>query len=108
MNATVVVDFDLTPIEAGDQNAIGLVDALDPAKIAVEDLAVVIVFGLHDLVARSEGRAKALDFLAHVRIEGVLEIGVERLRAVNSALHRAQRLNIADPIEPEASGRSLG
>ena len=68
---------DLAPVKIGDQQ----VDAPDPAQIAVERLAVVIVFSPHDLVAGGECRTEALDLLPDDRIKSVLEIGVERRSA---------------------------
>ena len=41
----------LASVETGDEGAFLAVDADDATEVAVEDLAVVVVLGLHDLVA---------------------------------------------------------
>ena len=42
--------FDLPPVEAGDEEAIRLVDAQHGSKVAIEDIAIVSVLGLHYLI----------------------------------------------------------
>ena len=51
---------DLPAVEVGDQLALGRVDAPHDPKVAVVDIAIVVVLDLHDLVARTEGPAEAL------------------------------------------------
>jgi len=58
------------------------------------------------VVARREAAAKTLDLLSHIRIEGVLEIAVERSRAENAALHWAKHLHVANGIKAEAARNS--
>jgi hypothetical protein len=49
--------FDILAIEADRQRALFRVDGADDAEVAVEHVALVVVGGLHDLVARAEGLA---------------------------------------------------
>jgi ATP-dependent exoDNAse (exonuclease V) alpha subunit len=60
---------DLATAEAGD---FYFVDA----KIAVVDVLVVVVFGLHDLVARTEGPAEALDADLAGRVQRLLQLDI--------------------------------
>ena len=46
--------FDLAPVELDPQVALGLIDAENAPEIAVEHLAVVVVFRLHHLIAGRE------------------------------------------------------
>ena len=72
--------FDLPPVEAGDEEAIRLVDAQHGSKVAIEDIAIVSVLGLHYLVARRENRPEFLDLRGRIGVDGFLQIGVERPR----------------------------
>ena len=51
----------VSAVKRDDQLALLLIDPLHDAKITVVDLAIVVVLDLHDLVARAEGPAKALN-----------------------------------------------
>ena len=93
--------FDLAPVEAGDEEAFNLVDAQHGSKVAIEDIAVIIILGLHDLVAGRENRPEFLDLRGRIGIEGFLQIGVERPRAERATLHRAEHLNVPDRVEAE-------
>src|SRR6202035_1511462 len=84
-----------------DKLALLLIDPPHDAKIAIVDLAIVIVLDLHDLVAGAEGPAKALNARLARRIECLLQLDVQRASAQAIAIHRAQRVNIADRVEPE-------
>ena len=64
-------------IKGDDQLALVLIDPLHDAKIAIVDLAIVIVLDLHDLVARAEGPAKALNARLARRIERLLQLDVQ-------------------------------
>ena len=73
--------FDLPPVEAGDEEAFRLVDAQHGSKVAIEDIAIVSVLGLHSyLVAGRENRPEFLDLRGRIGVDGFLQIGVERPR----------------------------
>ena len=73
--------FDLAPVEAGDEETFNLVDAQNGSEVAIEDVAIIIVLGLHDLVAGRENRPEFLDLRGRIGIEGFLQIGIERAGA---------------------------
>lgn len=99
--------FDLSAIEVGDQNAFCLIYPSNPSQVTIKHLTVIIILGLHHLVARGKGRPEAFDLLGHVWIEGFLEVAIERARAEDSPLHRAQHLHVLDWIETKAPGNSI-
>ena len=76
--------------------------SIDIADVAVIDLLVVVVFDLYHLVAGREGPAEVLDLALAGGIEGGLQLDVERAGAGAAAVHRAQHLNVAHRVEPEA------
>jgi hypothetical protein len=45
------------------------IDDVDAADVAIVDVLIVVVLNLHDLVTRSEGPAKPLDFQVTGRTE---------------------------------------
>jgi hypothetical protein len=53
---------DRSSIETGGKLTFVWIDILHVSDVAVADLLVVIVFDLHDFVARREGPAEPLDF----------------------------------------------
>ena len=59
---------DRTAVEAGLKFARVGIDVVDIADVAVVDVLVVVVLDLHDLIARREGPAEALDFAIAGRI----------------------------------------
>src|SRR5271163_1745765 len=67
--------LDLAALEAGNHHAFSLVDPQHGPKIAVEDVAVVIILGLHDFVAGGEDRAELFYARGRVWIERFLKIG---------------------------------
>ncbi len=91
------------PVESGGEFADLGIHADDVADVAVIDLLVVVVFDLHDLVARREGPTEPLDLALAGRVKRRLQFDVERARADAAAVHRAQDLDVTDGIEPEAS-----
>jgi hypothetical protein len=54
----------------------------------MKHLAVVVILDLHHFVAETEGQAETLDFLRPVRVDGLLEITIERASTEASPLHR--------------------
>ena len=96
--------LDLAPVELDQQVALGLIDAEKLPEIAVEHLAVVVVLSLHHLIAGREARPEAFDLLGHVRVEGLLEIGVERPVRQGAALHRAEDLHVPMGSRPKRRG----
>ena len=72
------------------------------AEIAVVDVLVVIVLDLHDLVARAEGPAEALDADLARRVQRVLQLDIERASTEAAAVHRAEHLDVAYRVKPEA------
>src|ERR1700752_2840653 len=77
------------------------VDARDHAEVAIVDILVVIVLDLHDLVARAEGPAKPLDADLARRVQGVLQLNIQRAGTEAAPVHRAQHLNATDGVEPK-------
>src|SRR5262249_42019717 len=92
---------DVPAIKGDDQLTFVLIDPLYDAKITIVDLAIVIVLDLHDLVARAEGPAKALNARLARRIECFLQLDVQGASTQATAVHRTQHLHIADCVEPE-------
>ena len=93
---------DIAVVEPGPQLAQIGVDVVDAADVAVVDLLVVVVLDLHHLVAGREGPAEAFDAPLAGRVQGGLEHQVERTRARGAPVHRAEHLDVADGVEPEA------
>ena len=74
------------------------------AEIAVVDVLVVVVLDLHDLVARAECPAEALDADLARWVQRVLQLDIERAGTEAAAVHRAEHLDVAYRVEPEALG----
>jgi hypothetical protein len=66
------------------------------------DLVVVIVLDLHDLVARTEGPAEAFDADLARRVQLFLKLDIQGASTEAAPVHRAQHLDVAHWIEPEA------
>jgi hypothetical protein len=77
------------------------IDAGHEADVAVEDLAVVVVLGLHHLVANAEAGAELVDAVFIRWVERHLQGLVDAAGAGRAAVHRAQHLNVAHRIEVE-------
>src|SRR5215510_9646414 len=77
------------------------------AQIAVVDVLVVIVLDLHDLVARTERPAKALNAGVAWRIQDVLKLDIQGAGTETAAVHRAEHLDVAYRVEPEALRNAL-
>ena len=92
----------LAPVEPRGQLPGFGVDVGDLTDVAVVDLLVVVVLDLHHLVARREGPAEALDLALAGRVEGGLQLDVQRAGAGAAPVHRAQHLDVVDGIETEA------
>src|SRR6516165_9446750 len=71
----------LTTVKLDADFAFLHVDARYHAKVAIVDILVVIVLDLHDLVARAEGPAKPFYADLARRVQGVLQLGVQRASA---------------------------
>src|SRR4051794_15766139 len=82
-----VLVIDLPTIEGDVENAVLLVDASDGAEIAVEHLLIVVVLGLHDLVAGQEDGAEPLHPGWRVRVQRLLEGRVQSAGAERAPLH---------------------
>src|SRR5207245_5421004 len=93
-------------VETGGEFAGLGVDIVDVADVAVVDLLVVVVLDLHDLVAWGKGPAEALDLAVAGRVQGRLEVDVQRASAASAAVHRAQHLNVTNGIKTEALGNA--
>src|SRR5271165_86889 len=78
------------------------VDARHDAEVAVVHVLVVVVLDLHHLVARAECPAEALDADIARRVQRVLQLDIERASPEAAAVHRAEHLNVADRVKPEA------
>src|SRR5271155_1402162 len=90
------------PVEAGlEFTGLGI-DVLYITDVAVVDLLVVVIFDLHDLVARSKGPAETLDLAIAGGIQRRLQFNVERSRANTAAVHWAEHLDVADGVQAEA------
>jgi hypothetical protein len=63
----------LPACQVGDELAVGRIDIIDVADVAVIDFLVVIVIDLHDLVAWGEGPVEAFDLAIAGRIERGLQ-----------------------------------
>ena len=74
------------------------------ADVAVVDLLVVVVLDLHHLVAGGKGPAEALDLSFAGRVEGGLELNVERAGAGAAPVHRAQHLDVRIASKPKRFG----
>jgi len=88
----------------GDVDIVYWVRLLPGANQVAEEWAAqahAIVLGLHDLVAGGEARSETFDPVGHVRVQGLLEIGVQYPRAERAALHRAEDLDVADRVQAE-------
>src|SRR5664279_1319381 len=72
------------------------VDRGDEAEIAVIDVFVVVVLGLHHLVADKEGRSKLHDLRFGPWVEGLLQLDIQGPGAETASVHRAEDLNVAD------------
>jgi hypothetical protein len=66
------------------------------------DLLVVVILDLHDLVAGTEGPAEPLDADLARRVQRVLQLDVERASAEAAPVHRAEHLDVAYRVKPEA------
>src|SRR5271155_4563118 len=89
-------------VEISDELALLHIDTRHDTEIAVIDLLVVIVLDLHDLVARAEGPAEALDADLAGRVQLFLKFDIERTSTEAAPVHRAEHLDVANGIEPEA------
>src|SRR5262249_28663823 len=94
-------------IEVDSEFALLHVDGRHDAEIAVVDVLVVVILDLHDLVARAEGPAEAVDANLAGRVQRVLQLDVEGTSAKTAALHRAEHMDIANGIEPETLRNAL-
>jgi hypothetical protein len=83
------------------------IDVRHDTEIAVVDLLVVVVLDLHDLVARTERPAEALNAALARRVQYVLELDIKGARTKPAAVHRAEHLDIAYWVEPEALRNAL-
>src|SRR5262249_21769679 len=97
----------LPTVECDDELTFLLFDASYDADVAVVDLTVVVVLDLHDLVARTVGRAEAFDPRLARRVQRPLQLNVQRSRTNPAAVHRTEHLNIADRIQPERLRNAL-
>src|SRR5205823_2812426 len=70
-----------------------LVDLRDPADVAVEYFALVVVLGLNHLVADAKRPAEPHDLRRAGRIEGGLQHRIEIAHAQLGAIHRRQHLH---------------
>src|SRR5580704_6625678 len=95
---------DVAPVEIDAELAFFHVDARHDAKVAVVDVLIVIVLDLHDLVARAERPAEALDADIARRVQRVLQLDVERTSTEAAAVHRAEHLDLAYRVQPETFG----
>src|SRR5262252_8328980 len=84
----------LTTVKLDADFAFLHVDARHHAEVAIVDILVVIVLDLHDLVARTEGPAEPLDADLARRVQGVLQLDVERAGTQADTAHRAQHLDV--------------
>jgi hypothetical protein len=75
----------------------------DVANVTVVGLLVVVVLDLHDLVAGGEGPAEPLHLAITGRIEGGLQLDVQRACAHTTAVHRTEHLDVSNGIEAEAA-----
>src|SRR5580704_5622295 len=87
--------IDVAAVEIDAELAFLDVDMRHDADIAIVDLLVVIVLDLHDLVARAECPAEALDADIARRVQRVLELDIERTSTEAAAVHRAENLFVA-------------
>src|SRR5262252_7791428 len=94
---------DLSAVKLDADFAFLHVDARHHAEVAIVDILVVIVLDLHDLVTRAEGPAKPLYADLARRVQGVLQLDVQRASAEAAPVHRAQHLNATDGVEPKTS-----
>jgi len=87
---------DLATVEARHEKGFIVVDARDRSEIAIEHIAIVIILGLHERVARREDRAEFFHSRRWGGIESLLQLDIERSRPERAARRRAAHLNVAD------------
>ena len=97
----------LPAVERGDQRPFLVIDPHHRPEIAVEDLPVIVVLGLHHPVARREAPAKPLDLGGRVRVEHLLKLDVEVAGSEHAPVHRAEHLHVLHRIEPEPARHAL-
>ena len=90
-------------VKPDDDLGLLLVEELDPADVAVEDLEVVVVADLHDLVADAESLV-AIGELRTRRGQYGLEFLVESSDSELAPVHRREHLDVVDRVEVIASG----
>src|SRR6516164_4497180 len=98
---------DLSTVKLDADFAFLHVDARHHAEVAIVDILVVIILDLHDLVARAEGPAKPFYADLARRVQGVLQLDVQRASAEAAPVHRAQYLNVTNRVEPKTFGDPL-
>src|SRR5262249_52784106 len=80
------------------------IDLGDLSNIPVVDILLVIIDCLEDFIPRGIGPAKLGEAWRRLRIEGLLEHGVEGPRTETPPVHRGQDLDIANRMESKALG----
>src|SRR5262252_8326865 len=85
---------DLTTVKLDADFAFLHVDARHNAEVAIVDILVVIVLDLHDLVARAAGPAKPLYADLARRVQGVLQLDVERAGTETTPVHWTENLDV--------------
>src|SRR5215475_15288263 len=98
---------DIAAVEVGVELAFLHIDMRHNAQIAVVDVLGVVVLDLHDLVARTERPAKALNPGVAWRVQHVLKLDIQGARTEAAAVHRAEHLDVAYRVEPEALRNAL-
>src|SRR5260370_4280265 len=93
--------IDVAAVEIDAELAFLHIDARHDAEVAIVDVLVVIVLDLHDLVARTEGPAEALDADLARRVQSVLKLDIHGAGTEAAAVHRAEHLDVAYLVKSE-------
>src|ERR1700730_12470593 len=93
---------EISAIEVDGELAFLHVDARHDAEVAVVDLLVIVVLDLHDLISWTEGPAETLDADLTGRVTRRLQLDIEGAGTEATPVHRAEHLDVAYGIEPEA------
>ena len=106
---TELID-DLPAVEIDQDLCFIRVDCSDEPDVAVEGVLLVVVLNLHHLVADAVGEPETLNdrLVLSLRIEGRLQIEIQRAGADAAAVHRAQNLHVTDCVEPETRWDAFG
>src|SRR5262249_35532584 len=95
---------DGSAVKVDDEIALGGIDIIDFANVAIIDVLVIVILDLHDLIAGCEGPAKPFDLAIAGGIECSLQFDVQRTCTNPASVHRTQHLDVTDGIEAEAPG----